>query len=67
MTLVDRIVSFYLTAVRLNGRFKMKIVVLNGTSVKGITYHMKEMFLQYLRTENQITEFYPEDMPPFCV
>ncbi|WP_077533966.1 flavodoxin family protein [Massiliimalia massiliensis] len=45
----------------------MKIVVLNGTSVKGITYHMKEMFLQYLRTENQITEFYPEDMPPFCV
>ncbi len=44
----------------------MKIVVINGTSVKGVTYTMKENFLSYLREENEITEFYPEDFPDFC-
>lgn len=28
---------------------------------------MKEMFLDHLRNGNTITEFYPADMPPFCV
>jgi multimeric flavodoxin WrbA len=28
---------------------------------------MKEMFLDHLRDGNEITEFYPADMPPFCV
>lgn len=44
----------------------MNIVVINGTNVKGITYHMKEMFLEHLRKDNQITEYYPSDIPPFC-
>lgn len=45
----------------------MNIVVINGTPVKGITYHMKEMFLEHIRNENQITEFYPSELPHFCV
>lgn len=45
----------------------MKIAVINGTPQKGITYHMKEMFLDHLRNGNTITEFYPADMPPFCI
>ena len=45
----------------------MKIAVINGTPQKGVTYHMKEMFLDHFRSGNTITEFYPADMPPFCV
>lgn len=45
----------------------MKITVINGTSVKGVTYTMKEYFLDHLRQGNEITEFYPEDFPDFCV
>ncbi len=45
----------------------MKITVINGTPLKGITYNMKEMFLDHLRDGNEITEFYPQDIPPFCV
>ena len=45
----------------------MKITVINGTPQKGVTYHMKEMFLDHLRDGNEITEFYPADMPPYCV
>lgn len=44
----------------------MKIAVINGTPVKGVTYTMKEMFLDHLRGENEIIEFYPEDLPGFC-
>lgn len=45
----------------------MKITVINGTPIKGITYHMKEMLLDHMRDGNEITEFYPADMPPFCL
>ena len=45
----------------------MNIVVINGTPVQGVTYHMKEMFLEYMGNGNEITEFYPNDLPPFCV
>lgn len=45
----------------------MKIVVINGTSVKGVTYMMKEMFLNNLSAKNEVTEFYPEQFPAFCV
>lgn len=45
----------------------MNIVVVNGTPVQGITYHMKEMFLEHVGNENKITEFYPNDLPHFCV
>lgn len=45
----------------------MKITVINGTAVKGVTYTMKENFLDHLREGNEIMEFYPEDFPDFCV
>lgn len=45
----------------------MKITVINGTPQKGVTYLMKEEFLGHLREGNEITEFYPRDLPPFCV
>lgn len=45
----------------------MNIVVINGTSVKGCTYHIKEAFLSTFHNENEITEFYlPKDLPVFC-
>lgn len=45
----------------------MKIVVLNGTEVKGVTYRIKECFLNELREGNEIVEFrFPTDLPHFC-
>lgn len=45
----------------------MRIVVINGTEVKGCTYHIKESFLEVLREGNEITEFcLPKDSPHFC-
>ncbi|MEA4972547.1 MAG: flavodoxin family protein [Candidatus Metalachnospira sp.] len=45
----------------------MKITVINGTEIKGCTYHIKESFLEELRSGNDITEFYlPKDLPHFC-
>ena len=45
----------------------VKITVINGTEVKGCTYQMKEIFLESLRENNEITEFYlPKDLPHFC-
>jgi len=45
----------------------MKITVINGTEIKGCTYHIKEEFLAPLRDAHEITEFYlPRDMPHFC-
>ena len=45
----------------------LKIVVINGTEVKGCTYHMKEAFLENLKSNNEIKEFYlPKDLPRFC-
>lgn len=45
----------------------LKIVVINGTEIKGCTYHIKEFFLSVLREKNEITEFYlPRDLPHFC-
>ena len=46
----------------------MNITVINGTSVRGVTYKLKELFLEPFRDEAQITEFYlPKDCPDFCV
>jgi len=46
---------------------EMKIVIINGTEVKGCTYHIKEAFAAPLRNSHTITEFYlPKDMPHFC-
>ncbi len=45
----------------------MKITVINGTEIKGCTYHIKESFLSVLREGNDISEFYlPRDLPHFC-
>ncbi len=47
----------------------MKIIVVNGTSVQGVTHYMKDLFLRHMCTAdgNEIVEFYPKDLPPFCV
>lgn len=45
----------------------MKITVINGTEKRGVTYKLKEIFLQRFQGA-EITEFYlPKDCPSFCV
>ena len=46
----------------------MKVVVINGTEKKGVTFKIKEMFLDSFRDMADIVEFYlPKDCPNFCV
>ncbi len=46
----------------------MKITVINGTEKHGVTYRLKEIFLDRLRDKAKITEFYlPKDCPDFCI
>lgn len=45
----------------------MKITVINGTEKQGVTYRLKEAFLQSFAGA-YVTEFYlPKDCPSFCV
>ncbi|MCI8550503.1 MAG: NAD(P)H-dependent oxidoreductase [Lachnospiraceae bacterium] len=45
----------------------MKITVINGTEKHGVTYRLKEMFLEPFREKTEIIEFYlPKDCPSFC-
>ena len=45
----------------------MKITVINGTEKRGVTYRLKEIFLEKFRDNAEITEFYlPRDCPDFC-
>ena len=45
----------------------MRIAVINGTEKKGVTYRLKEIFLEEFRRDAEITEFYlPRDCPGFC-
>ncbi|MCR4671011.1 MAG: NAD(P)H-dependent oxidoreductase [Saccharofermentans sp.] len=45
----------------------MKITVINGTEKHGITYKLKEMFLQQFNGKADVEEFYlPKDCPGFC-
>ena len=45
----------------------MKIAVFNATEKHGVTYRLKEIFLEPFRDEAEITEFYlPKDCPSFC-
>lgn len=45
----------------------MKITVVNGTEKHGVTYRLKELFLERFREQGDITEFYlPKDCPAFC-
>lgn len=46
----------------------MKIVVINGTEKRGVTYRLKETFLDRFRPNAEIVEYYlPKDCPSFCV
>jgi len=46
----------------------MKITVINGTEKHGVTYRLKEMFLEPFKGKAEITEFYlPKDGPGFCI
>ncbi len=46
----------------------MKITVINGTEKKGVTYRLKEIFLEQFRDRAEIMEFYlPKDGPGFCM
>ena len=46
----------------------MKITVINGTEKHGVTYRMKEIFLEQFRDDAEITEYYlPKDGPGFCM
>jgi len=45
----------------------MKITVINGTEKHGVTYTLKEAFLEVFKDKAEITEFYlPRDCPNFC-
>ncbi len=45
----------------------MKIVVINGTEKHGVTYRLKELFLEDFGSVAEITEYYlPKDCPAFC-
>jgi len=45
----------------------MRIVIINGTGVKGCTYQLKEIFLNAVKHGNEITEFtLPKELPEFC-
>ncbi|MBD5105942.1 MAG: flavodoxin family protein [Lachnospiraceae bacterium] len=45
----------------------MRITVINGTEKHGVTYRLKELFLEPFRGKTEITEFYlPKDCPSFC-
>lgn len=45
----------------------MKITVVNGTEKHGVTYRLKEIFLERFREKAEIAEFYlPKDCPYFC-
>lgn len=46
----------------------MKITVINGTEKHGVTWRLKEIFLERFREKAEITEFYlPKDCPCFCM
>lgn len=46
----------------------MKITIINGTEKQGVTYKLKELFLQHFSSNAEIREFYlPKDCPAFCV
>ena len=45
----------------------MKITVINGTEKHGVTYKLKELFLEPFKSVAEITEYYlPKDCPSFC-
>lgn len=56
------------TTISAKGMVSMKITVINGTEKHGVTWRLKEIFLERFREKAEITEFYlPEDCPCFCM
>lgn len=48
--------------------YGMNITVINGTEKHGVTYKLKEAFLQRFKQNAEITEFcLPKDCPAFCL
>lgn len=46
----------------------MKITVINGTEKHGVTYKLKELFLENFKSVAEVTEYYlPKDCPSFCL
>ncbi len=45
----------------------MKIVVINGTEKQGVTFRLKELFLQRFQGADIIEYYLPKDCPSFCV
>lgn len=46
----------------------MNITVMNGTEKHGVTYRLKELFLEEFKDNANITEYYlPKDCPNFCI
>lgn len=44
----------------------MNCVVMNGTEVRGCTYHLKEIFLDELKPEKLVEFYLPKDAPDYC-
>ena len=45
----------------------MNIVIIHGTPFRGVTHHMTNRFVDHLKGNHEITEYYPKDMPHFCL
>ena len=45
----------------------MKITVINGTEKHGVTYRIKEIFLQNFQGADVVEFYLPKDCPSFCI
>ena len=45
----------------------MKIAIINGTEKQGVTYRLKEIFLQSFQDADIVEFYFPKDCPAFCV
>ena len=45
----------------------MKITVINGTEKHGVTYRLKEIFLQNFQGADVVEFYLPKDCPSFCI
>ncbi len=45
----------------------MKITVINGTEKHGVTYRLKEIFLQNFQGADLVEFYLPKDCPSFCI
>ncbi len=45
----------------------IKCVVINGTEVKGVTYNIKQLFLNELKPDELVEFYLPKDAPDYCI